>query len=789
MEPPLPGLTSEHAEKLLAEVGKNEIVTKEQTTPLQILFSQFTTAINAILASAGILAFFISDIFDSLFIFAILIINGLLGFVQEYQAEKALEKLKNYSSPLSRVIRNGKEEQIPTINIVPGDIVVLSEGDLVPADGTLIVEHHMEIDESILTGESLPITKLHNDQAYKGTLISIGHGKMQVTQTGMNTRFGKIASTLETIEIDKTPLQKRLKSLTQLISLFSFIAALFIIAIGIMQGKAFLPVSLLAISVAIAAIPEGLPAVLTIALAIGTKRMAKQKAVVRKMPAVETLGAMQIILIDKTGTLTQNAMRVKKQWLTSNHALSPIVKASLLGNTATLVEKENETHEVMGDRTDGALLLWATIHKDRMHELYHDGTIVEEYPFDPHTKTITVIWKKTTERHVFVRGAAEKLLEKSKLSQKEKETIAHEIETYAKEGLRVIGFGTKTVRSKGEISRETAEKDLTFLGIIGIYDPPRPQAAHAVQEAKNAGVQPIMVTGDNELTALTIAKEVGLIENDEDVITGDELDKLSDDQLQEVIKKIRIFARTKPEDKLRLVQAYKALGFVVGVTGDGVNDALALKQSDVGIAMGQSGTDVTKEASDIILLDDNFSTLVAAIEEGRNIYHNLVKAITYLLSGNLALICLIILGSLIGLPTPILPTQILWINLIADGLPALALASDTKNPNLIKQSPRNPQAPILTKTLIFYIMVIGATISVSLLITYMLLLNKHSIPVAQTSIFYLFIAFRLVIAFLVRGELIFSFNKMLVLSVFITILLQIMIAVVPIFQQTLGLAF
>lgn len=789
MEPPLQGLSSEHAAKLLTEIGKNEILTKEKTTPLQILLSQFTTGINAILASAAILSFFISDIFDGLFIFAVLIVNGLLGFAQEYQAEKALEKLKNYSSPLSRVVRNGKEEQIPTENIVPGDIVVLSEGDLIPADGTLIVEHHMEMDEAILTGESLPLTKLHNDSAYKGTLITIGHGKMQVTQTGMQTRFGKIASTLETIEIDKTPLQKRLKSLTQLISLFSFIAAIGIIAIGISQGKAFFPVSLLAISVAIAAIPEGLPAVLTIALAIGTKRMAKQKAVVRKMPAVETLGAMQIILIDKTGTLTQNVMRVKKLWTASDHALSAIIKASLLGNTATLVEKENVTPEAMGDKTDGALLLWATIHKDRMHELYHDGTIVEEYPFDPNTRTITVIWKKTTERHVFVRGAAEELLEKSKISQKEKEAASHEIEMYAKEGLRVIGFATKVAPKENEISRETAEKDLTFLGIIGIYDPPRPQAAHAVQEAKNAGVQPIMVTGDNELTALAIAKEIGLIENDEEVITGDELDKLSDEQLRAIIQKIRVFARTKPEDKLRLVQAYKALGFVVGVTGDGVNDALALKQSDVGIAMGQTGTDVAKEASDIVLLDDNFTTLVAAIEEGRNIYHNLVKAITYLLSGNFALICLIMLVSLLGLPAPLLPTQILWINLIADGLPALALASDTKNPNLIKQSPRNPQAPILTKTLIFYIMIIGASISISLLITYMLLLNRQTVPVAQTSIFYLFIAFRLVIAFLVRGELIFSFNKMLVLSVVITILLQIMIAVVPIFQQTLGLAF
>lgn len=786
------GLTQKQAEELLQTFGKNEIISKKPFSPLFLFFSQFPSFINTLLAIAALFSFFIKDALDGIIILSILIFNGVFGFIQEYRAEKALEKLKDLVKPLSRVLRDGKEIEIETELLVPKDIVVLTEGDRIPADGTLVLGRHLEVDESILTGESLPVAKKQNDILLKGTLVVKGKGHLLIEKTGMKTQFGQIAESLSEIEADKTPLQKQLDSLGKMISVFAITAAFLLIPIGMLQEKAIAPIILLAISIAIAAVPEGLPAVVTVALAIGTSRMAKKHAIVRKMTSVETLGTIQIILMDKTGTLTQNSMRVKKVWLRENKLQNDMMRACVLGNTASLVEKEGEPSsawDIIGDKTDGALLLWAKEKVRDLSSLKDEGEIVDEYVFDPETKTITTVWKQSGKTYVYVRGAPETILKKSALTETEKQAITSRFQDMAKEGLRIIGFGSKAENHNGRRTREELEKDLDFLGFVGIYDPPRKEVKQAVLEAKRAGIKPIMVTGDNELTALAIAKEVGLIEKDEDVVTGEELKKISDEDLEKLILKTRIFARTRPEDKLRLVSLFKKKGFLVGVTGDGVNDALALKRADVGIAMGETGTDVAKEASDIVLTDDNFATLVHAVEEGRVIYNNILKAITYLLSGNLAELSLVFAAAVLGMPPPLLPTQILWINLVTDGIPALALASDTKDPNVLTHAPRNPKTPILTKSRMLFIGIVGFGLAGFLLIIFSLLLRTQTETFSRTITFNLLIFFHLMIAFVVRGQSLFRANKLLILGVLFTLLLQILISTIPFFQTIFHLGF
>jgi len=791
------GLTSNEAQKKLIDYGKNEIATQENTNYFNLFLAQFPTFINAILGIAALLSFIIGSPTDGIFILAILLINAIFGFVQEYRAEKSLDKLRGYIKSEIRVIRDGKEIQIPTTELVPQDIVLLSEGDRIPADGRLIANKTIEVDESILTGESLPVVKNHNDSVFLGTLVTKGTNRLIVEKTGMQTYFGQIAKTLSSVTADKTPLEKRLDSLAKTLSIIIILAAAFIIPIGIFQGKEIFPILLLATSIGVAAIPEGLPAVVTIALAIGTLRMAKKRAIVRKMSSVETLGAVQIILTDKTGTLTQNTMRVKKFWVEKNHALPDLLNACVFGNTASLIEKaEKNAFDIIGDKTDGALLLFAN-RMDNLENIKDSVRILDEYTFDPQTKTITTIWEKNNTKHVFVRGAPEVVLEKSRLKESEKKNITELFEEYAKEGLRVIGFGTKTLpigrqvpNHLRSIRREDAEKDITFLGFVGIYDPPRKEAKQAVTEARLAGIRTIMVTGDNHLTALSIASEIGLIEKDEDVITGEEMEKLPDLELEKLILKTRIFARTKPEDKLRLVSLFKKQGYVVGVTGDGVNDALALKRSDVGIAMGEKGTDVAKEASDIVLTDDNFYTLVKAVEEGRTIYDNILKSITYLLSGNLSEIGIVFFATLFGMPNPLLPTQILWINLVTDGIPALALASDNKDPHVLKRKPRNPNAPILSNHRLVFILTTGFSLTLFLLLTFKLTLNAtNSETFSRTVVFNVLILLHMAIAFVVRGNSIFKMNKFLVIGVLVTLLLQVTITFTPFFQNIFHLGF
>jgi Ca2+-transporting ATPase len=501
------------------------------------------------------------------------------------------------------------------------------------------------------------------------------------------------------------------------------------------------------------------------------------------MSAVETLGSVQIILSDKTGTLTKNEMSVKEFWINKKEKLKFLLMAGVIGNTASLIEKEEEgKYEIVGDKTDGAVLFWIKKQVDNIKDLIDGGKVVDEFVFDPETKLITSIFEENDKRYVFVRGAPEKILEISNLSAKDKKKVEIEFESYAKKGLRVIAFGYKHQTDKSIRERKSLEKEIEFLGFVGIYDPPREEAIDAIKNARLAGIKTIMVTGDNELTALTIAKEVGLIDKDEDVITGDDLDKLSDEELLKIIGKTSIFARTRPEDKLRLVTLFKKMGYIVGVTGDGVNDALALKKADVGISMGKSGTDVAKEASDIVLADDNFSTLIKAVLEGRTIYNNILKSITYLLSSNLSEISLIIFAVVLKMPDPLIPTQILWINLVTDGLPALALASDNKDYGVLKEKPRNPKEGLLNPRRLGIIISIGLTLAVILTLIFSLLLKTQSEALSKTIIFNVLIFSHLGLAFLVRGGSILKFNKLLFVSVAVTICLQLLITFNPFFQ-------
>ncbi len=713
------GLTSHHAQKLQTQFGYNEIVGKPRQTSFQIFLSQFTSILVILLIAASVASLFLGDLLDGIFILLIVILNGILGFVQEYKAEKAIAALKKMTISTVRVIRDAVEQKIDSKLLVPGDLIILEEGDKIPADAKLIESLHLEVNESSLTGESMPVEKNGHDEEKKvlflGTIVAKGRGRAIVTAIGMQTRFGQIAASLSNIKEEETPLQKKLHVLGKQLGILAILASGAVFTIGLVAEHTLIEMLLTSISLAVAAVPEGLPAVITITLAVGMHRMARKKAILRKLSSIEALGGATIIATDKTGTLTRNEMRVTKVWLDRKSSMDKLLTAGVICNNASLVFKHDHgTYDILGDTTEGALLLYASDKGLVIDEVKKNGILLEEFAFDPTLKLMTVVWEHAQGKVVYTKGAPETVLERSNVDGTTKRKIEAEFREFAKEGLRVIALAYKDIQ-KVPKNRQEAEKDLTFIGFVGIADPPRDEVKNAIAIASAAGIRTIMITGDNELTANAIGSKIGLIKKNDEIITGKQFEQMSDEEALRRLDNIRIFARTTPDQKLRIVQLLQKMGHIVAVTGDGVNDALALKQADVGVAMGITGTDVAKEASDMIISDDNYATLVTAVEEGRTIFDNIKSAIKYLVGCNIGEVVAVVIGMLLGWPLILTPLQLLYINLITDGLPAIALAITPKHDGIMKRKPRTSKGIFDKLDGVWFLEVNILTVAVTLL--------------------------------------------------------------------------
>lgn len=765
------GLTKQEASHLISVHGKNQIADKESTSFLKLLISQYTNIITGILFLAGLFSFFLGESTDAFFIYLILILNGLFGFAQQYRAERTLAKLKDLSSPLARVIRDGEEVEIEAKLLVPGDLVSLREGDRMPADGVLLTDVAIEIDESLLTGESMTVSKKVKDSIYMGTFIVQGKGMAKIEATGSKTRLGQIAVAIKKIKRPQTPLARNIDELGKKLAVGGILLAALLVPIGIMQGREFQQLILTVVSVGVAVIPEGLPLVVTVALAVGAHRLAQQKTIVRKMTAIETLGATTAVLSDKTGTITQNIMSVKTHWLASDSAMPLLLRSCVLGNTANLVDEDSGKNDVIGDKTDGALLYFAKENVKEFSSFKSEGKVVSEEPFNAESKIISTVWEDEGKKIEFVRGAPESIF---KLTNNTTQTDAfRKMERMAKEGLRVIAFAYKS------------DKAYVLIGLLGIYDPPRQEAKEAIVQANKAGIRVVMVTGDNPQTAKYIAEEVGLIKGDEMIFTTEDVEKTSDEELIQLLPKIRIFARMKPEDKQRLVRLYKQAGYIVAVTGDGVNDALALSEAHIGVSMGKTGTDVAKEASDVVITDDNLYTIVKAVEEGRGIFENIVKVVIFLLSSNITEFLLIFISIVMGLPIPLTATQILCVNLVGDGLPALALSSDAKGKNLLQNKPRNVKENILSLKRTISVIKITMPFAVILLALYYISLQYVSYENARLIVFNALVVGEMGIVFIIRRGF-RPVSWFLIFSVLITLLIQFLIMANPYFRSFLS---
>lgn len=721
------GLTSNEVAERLSKYGLNEIPEPRRWRVFSAFLSQFDNFLTLLLVFAAIVSFFLGEQLDALFISLIIILNAFFGLYQEFKAEHALASLKKLTVTAVRVIRDGMEQEIDSRLLVPGDIIYLEEGSKIPADAKLLSALHFEVNEASLTGESLPVEKNPDspdgNRLFMGTIVARGRGYAQITAIGAATRFGKIAQTLETIEKVKTPLTRKLEVFTKHIGILGMLAAGSVFVLSFVQEKTLLESFIFAVSLAVAAVPEGLPAVMTITLALGVERMARQQAIVRKLNAIEALGSVTVVATDKTGTLTTNKMRVKKIWLEGktydttrpptlrNYAFHTLIVNGVICSTATLTVTADGSQEaeVIGDPTEGAVLFLAEKLGLSPAALRQEWMVRDELSFNPVTKRMTVVVSRGRESYVFTKGAPESILAISQrilvgkrlrtLSEAQRSRIEQEFQAFAKKGLRMIAFSYKK-----EVG-ENIEKDHIFIGFVGMADPVRPEVAEAVKKARSAGIRVVMITGDNELTAEAVGVEIGIIQKGEEIVSGKQLDTLSDEELTAILPRVKIFARTTPDHKYRLVKLYQKLGEIVAVTGDGVNDALALKQADVGVAMGITGTDVAKETADMVVTDDNFASLINAIEEGRHIFNQIKNTIKYLLSCNLGEIIYILSAVVLRLPV-LTPLQILYMNIATDGLPAISLAFSPRDPRAMRDKPRR-QMSILEQRDFVYLGAIG----------------------------------------------------------------------------------
>ena len=719
------GVHEKDVVRLLKKFGRNKILIKKKQTILKMLWHQLSNFMIVILIVVAILSRFIGEATDTFIILAIIFLNAVVGFIQEYRAEKAIAALKNMVPSLARVIRQGTTREIPTVNLIPGDVVVLEAGNSVPADVRFLETHQLKVDESALTGESLNVIKNSHtlpkadyplgeqlNMGFKGTFITHGRGKAYVVATGMNTQLGGIAKMIQTTK-SITPLQKKLNIFGKHLSLIILLFCLMIFVIGYLNGEKPLSMLLIAISLAVAAIPEALPALVTIALAFGAKRLAIKKALIRNLTAVEALGSVTYIGSDKTGTLTQNKMVVSQIYEVPAEVVEVpdkleniLLKAMALNNDVS----KDANSMWLGDSTEVAMVQYA-------FQNYYDKELVEkmnpriaEFPFDASKKCMTTLHQTDNGILVITKGAVDILLTKTKDDQLHLfPEIKERNHQMAHKGYRVLGFGIKELKILPEVlSRDEIESSLTFIGMVAMIDPPRKEAKQAIRECQIAGIIPIMITGDHKVTALAIAKQLGIVTKDNDlVLSGSELVNLSVAKFEDIVENIRVYARVNPEQKLKIIQTLKKKGQQVALLGDGVNDAAALKEADIGIAMGISGTEVAKEASDMILLDDNYATVIIAIKHGRVIFDNILKFIKYILTGNFGEIIAIFLAPFFGLPIPLLAIHILWINLVTDGLPGLALASEAAESNIMQRPPRNPNQNIFRGRLAVHIFWVG----------------------------------------------------------------------------------
>ncbi|MHB1126149.1 MAG: calcium-translocating P-type ATPase, SERCA-type [Bacillota bacterium] len=848
------GLTASEVSRRMREIGPNVMQEPPKPSLLQMYISQYKDFMVGVLMVATLISAFLGEYADAVTILAIVIINATLGFIQEYRAEKSMEALKKLTAPEARVIRDSGEKKIPAAELVPGDILVLESGDVIPADARLIDAINLEIEEAVLTGESSPVKKItgvikgekiglgdRKNMVCQGTVVTRGRGRGVITATGMLTEMGKIAGMIQEVEEEQTPLQKRLDQLGKWLVIGCVLICGLVVVTGVWRGEPPYRMFLAGVSLAVAAIPEGLPAIVTVALAIGVQKMIRRKAIIRKLPAVETLGCATVICSDKTGTLTQNEMTVRQvfcdgktyqvtgegyapqgEFLSGGSGVDPkkdphlrmLLKISALCNNAHLRRngttvsglwrnKKESQWRISGDPTEGALLVAAAKAGIWRDQGDNAETRIAELPFDSDRKRMSVIYKQPTGSNVlYAKGAPDVMLDLCDrvfyngqvvpLKPELRGEIMNQNEKMASHALRVLGLAFQDIPpGTGEVQWPELEKGLLFVGLTGMIDPPRSSALKAINICRQSGIKVVMVTGDHQATARAVAQELGLLDDGRKVVTGAELDLLTEDELVEGIEDIAVCARVSPRHKLQIVRAFKQRGHVVAMTGDGVNDAPAVKEADIGISMGISGTDVTKEASAMVLADDNFATIVSAVEEGRAIYDNIRKFIRYLLSCNVGEVLTMFLAALAGLPLPLLPIQILWVNLVTDGLPAMALGVDNADPDLMLRRPRSPRENIFAHGLLRKIMGLGVQIGLGTLVVFIIGLyySGGNMVLGRTMAFTTLVMYQLFFVFDCKSERYSPFqvgflsNPFLVLAVVGSVIMQLCVLYIPFLQE------
>ncbi|MCM3110207.1 calcium-translocating P-type ATPase, SERCA-type [Lederbergia lenta] len=824
------GLSSKIVENRRKKFGWNELSEGEKQSAILLFFSQFKDFMVLVLLGATLVSGLLGEYIDAIAIMAIVFLNGILGFFQERKAEKSLQALKSLSAPQILVMRNSVWEKTDSREAVPGDIIKFASGDKIGADVRILSANNLEIEESALTGESIPSVKTTHpivgsnptlgdlsNMAFMGTMVTRGNGLGVVTATGMSTAMGKIADMIQSVNALITPLQRKLEQLGKILITVALVLTLLVVVAGIYHGHDAYTMFLAGVSLAVAAIPEGLPAIVTVALSLGVQRMIRKNAIVRKLPAVETLGCASVICSDKTGTMTQNKMTVTHLWSsgktrdmtlvedptdkwTTDNEMKQLLTFGVLCNNSNIKVREEEV-VVDGDPTEAALLMAAYQAGIQQNILRQQFLIEKEYPFDSSRKMMSVIVKDNHgKRFVVTKGAPDVLIEKSEsilwngkqrlLNGQLIKEVESAVDGLAGEALRTIAVAYKPLQGNALPQREhEVEKGLTFIGLQGMIDPPRPEVKKAVEECKEAGIKTVMITGDHVATACAIAKQLGILKEDDFVMDGQSLNKLTVEQLEEKVGHISVFARVTPEHKLKIVTALQNQGHIVAMTGDGVNDAPAIKAADIGIAMGITGTDVAKEASSLILLDDNFATIKAAIKEGRNIYENIRKFIRYLLASNVGEILVMLFAMLMSLPLPLVPIQILWVNLVTDGLPAMALGLDQPEENVMKRKPRHPKEGVFSRGLGWKIISRGFLIGIVTLIAFIVVYYRDmsNLPYAQTIAFATLVLAQLIHVFDCRSEIsVFSRNpfgnKYLVAAVVSSLALLLVVIYVPALQ-------